>query len=641
MSGPSGPCSDGEPDSRSHRDGHRQFALAVGAIGVVFGDIGTSPIYALRECFAPERGIAVARENVVGIVSLLLWLLTLVVCLKYLGIVLRADNRGEGGILALVSLVSRTLPRDSARRKAFVVALGILGAALLLSDGMITPAISVLSAVEGLALIGPGFGPYIVPISLVVLVALFSVQSRGTGKIGLVFGPVIALWFLAMGVLGVVAIAGEPSILLALDPRSAAGFVVRNPVLCFGVLGSVILALTGAEVLYADLGHFGSKPIRRSWFTLVYPALAINYLGQGAYLIEHPGEVDNLFFRLVPYSSLYTPLVVLATAATIIASQAVISGAFSLMRQCVQLGYWPRITVRHTSSETIGQVYVPVVNHFLLAGTVALVLAFRSSGSLGNAYGIAVSATMLMTSCLMIVLARKAWNVSPLVIAPFAVVFLAIDGALFAANVTKIVSGGWIVVAFAVFLFTLMKTWIDGRELFGKKVEAFRIDLDTFARSLAIEPPPRVQGTAVFLTASPRGVPKALLHNLKHNKVLHERTIVLSIQTTEESRVCLSERATLQSLGPGLWFLVLRFGFSETPDVPKALASVRLPGLEADWSQVTYFIGRESIIVGKRGGMLPWRKRLFSFLFGNAVSPTDFFRLPPDNIIALGSQTEM
>jgi KUP system potassium uptake protein len=634
----------GQPaDHRSgaSRGDHRGLALMVGAIGVVFGDIGTSPIYSLRECFSPLHGIAVSQENIVGVVSLLMWFLTLVVCVKYLGIVLRADNRGEGGILALVSLVSRRLPKGSSRRKAFVVVLGILGAALLLSDGMITPAISVLSAVEGLELISPDFNAYIVPISLVVLVALFSFQSRGTGKIGLVFGPIIALWFLVIGALGVSAVFGDPDILAALNPFAALRFVFRNGALCFGVLGSVILALTGAEVLYADLGHFGSRPIRRSWFFLVYPALILNYLGQGAYLLGHPGEVDNLFFRIVPSTALYTPLVVLATMATIIASQAVISGAFSLMRQCVQLGYWPRILVRHTSSETIGQVYVPMVNRFLLAGTVGLVLAFRSSGRLGNAYGIAVSATMLMTTCLMVVLARRAWHVSPWAIAPIALLFLVIDGSLFLSNVTKVMSGGWIVVAFALVLFMLMKTWIDGRELFGKKVEAFRIDLDAFARSIAAEPPLRVQGTAVFLTASPNGAPKALLHNLKHNKALHQNTVVLSIQTVDEPVVCAADRVSLRSLDCGIWFLVLRFGFSETPDVPRALAAVPFPGFDVDWNRVTYFVGRETIIVGKRGGMLAWRKRIFAFLFGNAVSPTDFFRLPPDNIIALGSQTEM
>jgi KUP system potassium uptake protein len=623
------------------KDPRRSLALAIGAIGVVFGDIGTSPIYSLRECFSPAHGIAVTRENIVGVVSLLLWFLTLVVCVKYLVIVLRADNRGEGGILALVHLVSRYLPKDSKRRKAFVIALGILGAALLLSDGMITPSISVLSAVEGLELIGPDFEPYVVPISLAVLVALFSAQSRGSGRIGAVFGPLIIVWFLVIGALGFSAIFGDPSILAALSPLAAFGFVLRNGRLCFGVLGSVILALTGAEVLYADLGHFGSRAIRRSWFCLVYPALILNYLGQGAYLLGHPDHVDNLFFRLVPFPALYSPFVVLATIATIIASQAVITGAFSLMRQCVQLGYWPRILIKHTSSETIGQVYVPAVNRLLLAGTVGLVLAFRSSGRLSNAYGIAVSATMLMTTCLTMILARKAWRASPWAIAPFALLFIAIDGSLFLSNVAKVMSGGWIVVAFALALFTLMKTWIDGRELFGRKVETFRIDLDSFAESIEAVPPLRVEGMAVFLTASPKGVPKALLHNLKHNKALHETTIVLSIQTVDEPAVADSARASVRDLGAGLWFLVLRFGFSETPDVPRALSSVSIPGLEVDWSRVTYFIGRESIIVGKRGGMMAWRKWLFSFLFGNAVSPTDFFRLPPDNIVALGSQTEL
>ncbi len=616
----------------------RGFALAIAAIGVVFGDIGTSPLYALRECFSPVHGIDAARDNIIGIVSLLIWSMSLVVCVKYLGIVLRADNRGEGGILALVNLVSRLLPKDAAKRKAFMVLLGILGAALLLSDGMITPAISVLSAIEGLEVITPRFSPYIVPLAVLVLIALFPPQSRGTAKIGGIFGPVVSVWFLVMGILGAVSIAGNPGILAALNPLEAVSFIARNGALSFGVFGSVFLAMTGTEVLYADLGHFGKSPIRKAWYVLVYPALLLNYVGQGAFLLDNPTEIDNLFFRLAPSWALY-PLVILATAATIIASQAVITGAFSLARQSVQLGYWPRIQVRHTSDEKIGQVYVPVVNWMLMIGTIGLVLAFKSSGALGNAYGIAVSIDMLMTSCLMIALVRKAGKAKLWAIIPVAAAFLALDAAFFLSNASKVVSGGWIVVVFASALFLLMKTWMDGRRLFGRKVETFRIEPEIFVSSFSLDPALRVPGTAVFLTADPKGIPKALLHNLKHNKVLHEMTIVLSVQTTDRPRVEEAERASVVGHEGGIWHAILRFGYSETPDVPKTMRALPIPGFADDPMKITYFLGRETIVIGARDGMARWRKRLFAFLFGNAVSPTAFFRLPPDRVVEIGSQT--
>ena len=502
-------------------DRNRQLTLAVGAIGVVFGDIGTSPLYALRECFSATHGVRVDADNILGVVSLLIWTLSLIVCVKYLIIVLRADNKGEGGILALVSLVSRYVPKGSKRRAGFLATLGILGAALLYSDGMITPAISVLSSIEGLEVVTPRFVPYIVPLSLLVLVCLFPPQARGTSKVGRVFGPIIAFWFVVIAVLGLSSIMASPGILAALSPLYALRFIVRNGPLTFAILGSVFLAVTGTEVMYADLGHFGRSPIRKSWFFLVYPALLLNYLGQGAFLMIHPDRVENLFFRLAPSWGLL-PLVAIATLATIIASQAVISGAFSLARQSVQLGYWPRIQVRHTSDETIGQVYVPFVNWFLMFGTVGLVLGFKSSGALANAYGIAVSATMFMTSCLMIFLARRMARTSLWIVIPLSLLFLSIDGAFFLSNVTKIVSGGWIVAVFAISLFALMKTWTDGRKLFSTKLEIYRLSPQLFASSIALDPPVRVPGTAIFLTVDPKGVPKALLHNLKHNRVLHE-----------------------------------------------------------------------------------------------------------------------
>jgi KUP system potassium uptake protein len=627
--------------ARGRGRGASQWTLAVGAIGVVFGDIGTSPLYALRECFSPKHGIAVEPDNILGIVSLLIWALSLIVCVKYLGLVLRADNRGEGGILALVSLVSRYLPAGSTRKASFIAGLGILGTALLYSDGMITPAVSVLSAMEGLEVVTPRLSPYVLPLSLIVLVALFPLQSRGTAKVGRVFGPLISIWFIVIGALGASAIVGQPGILAALDPLYALRFIARNGALSFGVLGSVFLAMTGTEVMYADLGHFGRSPIRRSWFCLVYPALLLNYVGQGAFLLGHPEEVDNLFYRLVPAWGLY-PMVALATIATIIASQAVISGAFSVARQSVQLGLWPRIQVRHTSDAKIGQVYVPFVNWMLLIGTVSLVLGFKRSGSLANAYGIAVSATMLITTCLMIFLGRKAAKMKLWLLIPLAALFLAMDLAFFLSNASKVVSGGWIVVVLAAAMFLVTKTWTDGRALFSKEIQVYRLTPELFASSIALDPPVRVPGTAVFLTADPKGVPKALLHNLKHNRVLHERTIVLSVQTTDEPYVDEADRISIEGHQGGIWHVLLSFGFSETPDVPVAMAAVAIPGFDPDPMKITYFLGREAVVVSRqKGGMASWRKRLFTFLFNNAISPTDFFRLPPDRVVEIGAKTEL
>jgi KUP system potassium uptake protein len=623
----------------------RGFALALGAIGVVFGDIGTSPLYALRECFSPRHGISVDPENILGIVSLLVWTLSLIVCVKYLLIVLRADNKGEGGILALVSLVSRCIPKDGKRRAGFVAGLGILGAALLYSDGMITPAVSMLSAIEGLEVVTPRFTPFVLPLAIAILVCLFPLQSRGTARVGRLFGPIISAWFAVIGTLGLVSVLEHPGILGALNPVYAIRFLFREGALSFGVLGSVFLAMTGTEVMYADLGHFGRVPIRRAWFFLVYPALLLNYVGQGAFLLSHPDQIENLFFRIVPEWGLI-PLVVLATMATIIASQAVISGAFSIARQSVQLGLWPRIQVRHTSDAKIGQVYVPFVNWFLMVGTVGLILGFKTSGNLANAYGIAVSVDMLLTSCLMIFLARRAYRASLWIVIPLSILFLAIDGAFFLSNASKLVSGGWIVVAFAAFIFLLMKTWTDGRGLFRKKIQAFRLSPEIFASSIALDPPARVPGTAVFLTVDPKGVPKALLHNLKHNRVLHERTIILSVQTRDEPYVDEAGRIDIVGYEGGIWHVLLHFGFSETPDVPKAIAGLAIPGFEPLESRITYFLGREAIAVDRergrgRGEMMGWRKRLFTFMFNNAVSPADFFRLPPDRVVEIGAKTEL
>jgi KUP system potassium uptake protein len=621
--------------------GKRTFALALGAIGVVFGDIGTSPLYALRECFAPGRGVEASRDNVIGIVSLLIWTLSLIVSVKYLSIVLRADNRGDGGILALVSLVGRNLPKDSKKRAGTVAVLGIIGASLLLSDGMITPAITVLSAVEGLRDVAPSLDRYVVPLALIILVLLFSVQARGTTKVGGLFGPVISLWFVVIGLLGFAAIIRQPAILAALDPFRALEFLFRQSSLAFKVLGSIFLGMTGAEVLYADLGHFGRKPIRQAWFALVYPALILNYVGQGAVLLAHPDEVSNLFYRLVPAWGV-PPLILLATLASIIASQAVISGAFSLARQSVQLGYWPRIQVLHTSSETVGQVYVPLVKWFLLLGTVLLVLGFGESGRLANAYGIAVSADMVITTCLMIYVATRIWKKGLWYLLPLEILFLLIESSFLLSNLGKVASGGWIVVVLAASIFILMKTWMDGRRIFRDKMKNFRLAPEIFAASIKLNPPHRVQGTAVFLTADPTGVPKALLHNLKHNRVLHNRTILLTVQTLEVPRVDEEERYEIEELDAGIWKVVMQFGFSETPDIPRILRGAKIPGFSPDAMDTTFFVGREAIVFSRRmRGMAFARKRLFALMFGNALNATDFFRLPVNRIIELGAQTEL
>ncbi|HNY16682.1 MAG TPA: potassium transporter Kup [Treponemataceae bacterium] len=619
----------------------KDITLMIAAIGIVFGDIGTSPLYALRESFLLGSGSRIDASSVIGIVSLLIWTLTLIVCVKYLGIVLRADNKGEGGILALVSLISRYVPKNHVKRAGFIGVLGIVGAALLYSDGMLTPAVSVLSAIEGLTVVTPNLSRFVIPIALVVLVALFPFQCRGTTKMGRVFGPVLSFWFIVIAFLGLRAIIQHPGILAALNPLEAVSFIAQNGRKSLEVMGTIFLAMTGAEVLYSDLGHFGRTPIRRSWFFLVYPALLLNYAGQGAFLLDHPKEVENLFYRLAPEWAVL-PLVVLATAATIIASQAVITGAFSLARQSVQLGLWPRIQVKHTSDETIGQVYVPIINWFLMIGTIGLVLAFKTSGNLSHAYGIAVSATMIITTCLMLFLARKAAHASWFLVIPFAVVFLVIDGTFFVANCLKVFSGGWVVIALALGMFLLMKTWVDGRRLFGKKMEKFRISPALFIPGLTAHPPLRVPGTAIFLSGDPKGMPKALLHNLKHNKVLHDTTILLSVVTTDEPRVDEAMRFTFEPYGIGIWQATAFFGFSETPDLAKALDHLSIPGFENDPMKITYFLGRDTIALNPAlRGMSHWRKLLFVFMFNNAVSPTDFFRIPPDRVVEIGGKMEL
>lgn len=623
------------------KPGSRKWALTIGAIGVVFGDIGTSPLYALRQSLAPGNGVSPTADNITGVVSLLFWTLTIVVCIKYLVFVLRADNRGEGGILALISLVGGALPKRTGRRAALVGMAGIIGAALLYSDGMLTPAVTVLSALEGLKVITPVFSPWIVPLALFILIALFAFQSGGTGKLGRFYGPILVLWFLTMGVLGAFAIVQAPEILLALNPWMAIRFVVDNAAVTLIVLGAVFLAITGAEVLYADMGHFGKSAIRKAWFFLVYPTLVLNYLGQGAYLIASDGHTDNLFFQIAPEWFRY-PLILLATLASIIASQAVITGAFSLARQSIQLGFWPRMQIKHTSDHTIGQVYVPFINWVLLVGTVFLVLVFRHSDNLTNAYGIAVSADMLITTVLMLYLGRKRWNASWLILIPLGILFLTIDLVFFAANAGKVFQGGWFVVLLALVIFVLMKTWRDGRSMLRQAVDAQVLSLENFISGLGPTPPHRVKRTAVFLAGNPRGVPTALLHNLKHNRVLHELTFIVSVQTLEQPRVPDDQRAEVKDWGLGIWTVILNFGFSELPDVPEALTALKAEGFSFNPHQTTYFLGRESLIVNnRRKGMLSWRKKLFWFMSHNALAATTFFRLPVNQVVEISAQTEI
>jgi KUP system potassium uptake protein len=619
--------------------GRSLLPLVIGAIGVVFGDIGTSPLYALRECFNPERGIALTVPNVLGIVSLLLWTLILTVCLKYLVFVLRADNQGEGGILALVALVSRALRDAPARRLSALVFVGILGASLIYADGVITPAVSILSAIEGLENISPAFKPWIIPLAVVVLLALFPLQSRGTGGIGRLFGPAIILWFLVIGLLGFLAIIRNPAILTALNPAAALGFLLGNPRLGFGVLGAVFLAVTGAEVLYADIGHFGATPIRLAWFGLAFPCLLLNYLGQGAFLLGMPAHYDNLFFQLAP-DWLLLPLVILATAATIIASQAVISGAFSLARQSVQLGYWPRLRIIHTSRDTVGQVYVPLVNWLLAGGTLALILGFRESARLADAYGIAVSATMLLTTGLVLVLARRVWKIHLVLLVVLGLAFATIDLGFFLSNATKLLTGGWIVALISLLLFASMTTWLAGRRILQTRMDRNPLPLGDFLASMAAHPPLRVAGTAVFLSGNPNGTPLALLHNLKHNSVLHRQVVILSVRTVETPKVAPDARLDIEHPGPDVWRIVASFGFSETPDLPAILAGSPIPGLAWNPMDTTWFLGKENLIGGGPARMAGWRKHLFIFMAHNALEASRFYCLPANRFITIGAVSE-
>ncbi|NOY53282.1 MAG: potassium transporter Kup [Deltaproteobacteria bacterium] len=617
----------------------RPVGSIIAALGIVYGDIGTSPLYAMRECFRRKDGIPVNAVNVLGILSLIFWSLVLVISLKYLLFVMKADNKGEGGILALTTLVVK-IRRINPVLFLVLGTLGLFGAALLYGDGMITPAISVLSAIEGLNAATPLLKPFVVPIAIFILIVLFSFQHHGTSGIGSVFGPVMLLWFAVMGFMGLAAILHHPGVMAALNPVYAVEVMSHNGLRAFLVLGTVFLVVTGGEALYADMGHFGKGPIQAGWFAIVFPSLLLNYFGQGALLIGDPGAVDNLFYRLAPAWALY-PLILLATAATVIASQAVISGAFSLTRQAVQLGYFPRLAVLHTSTEQIGQIYVPFINWILMAGTVCLVIGFRHSGNLAAAYGIAVSATMVITTILMFFVARRRWKWRLFAVLPACSVLLCIDAAFFSSNITKVTSGGWVPLLVAAAVFSVMITWRQGRKILKRKLDAVTIPLKDFLEEVSSRRITRVPGTAAFLTGNPVGTPTALVSNFMHNKILHERILILHVTTEEIPYVSPSERLSVRELGNGFFRVTLHYGFSEHPDIPRALGKIDFGTENFSVEDTIFFLGRENLLVTKDETMPVWRKHLFVYLSRSARDATKYFRISPEQVFELGIQMKL
>ncbi len=617
--------------------------LIVGALGVVYGDIGTSPLYTVKQCFEDVR--SVTPGAIFGILSLIAWALFVVVTLKYVIVIMRADNRGEGGILALTALALRATGRGSAGY-GWILAAGLVGASLFYGDGVITPAISVLSAVEGLKVATPLFEAYVLPITIVLLGALFIMQRHGTARVGDFFGPIMVLWFVIIAVLGLIQIVHQPGILRALNPFYGVSFLLADPGRGFVLLGAVVLAVTGAEALYADMGHFGAQPIRRAWLYFVFPALLFNYFGQGALLLgAHSAEaiqrvLDNPFYRLAPDWALY-PLVILASAATVIASQAVISGAFSMTRQAVQLGYLPRLEVRHTSEQEIGQIYVPRVNLFLLIAVVGLVLGFRTSDNLGAAYGIAVTGTMSITTVLAFVYMYGVRRWHPGAAALMFGFFLAVDLAFFGANMLKIEEGGWFPLVVAAVVYIVMITWRSGRQVLVRERERDALPLETFIATLRPDRPPRVPGTAVFMTGNITIVPNALLHNLKHNKVLHERVVLMTVHTEDFPHVGDEQRLEIRHLEQNIHTITLHYGFMDQPNIPRGLAQCRAMQFHFNLLETSFFVGREKIVTGKRTQLWRWRKRLFIFMSNTMLDATEFFRIPTNRVIELGGQIEI
>ncbi len=613
--------------------------LVIGAIGVVYGDIGTSPLYTLRTAFTGHHGISLSEANVMGLLSVIFWALVVVVTLKYVTLIMRADNRGEGGILALTALVSRGI-EDRERLRWWLVGFGIFGAAMFYGDGMITPSITVLGAVEGLEVIAPALHPFIVPVSIVIVVALFAIQKHGTGSIGMVFGPVMCTWFVVLAALGGMQIARNPGVLRALDPSFAVAFLGENPGSAFIALGAVVLAVTGTEALYADMGHFGKSPIRRAWLCFVMPALVVNYFGQGALIIASPEAIKNPFYLLAPNWAL-VPLLLLATAAAIIASQAVISGAFSLTRAAIQMGYCPRLSIEHTSAKQIGQIYIPFINWTLLVAVVLLIAGFRNSDNLAGAYGIAVTMAMLIDSILIFVVMRRLWNWPKWLAFAVAAPLALIDLMFLASNGLKIPDGGWFPLVAGGAIFTLLVTWKRGRIVLMERLSADALPLDLFIQSIEVAPPVRVPGTAVFLNSRANTVPHALLHNLKHNKVLHERVVFLTVVTRDIPQVPDDERVEVKPVGGDFYQLLAYYGFKEDPDIPTLLQETERFGLTFDMMETSFFVSRETLIPSVAPGMALWRDRLFAWMSRNAVKASDFFRVPTNRVVELGTQVEL
>ncbi len=611
--------------------------LALGSLGIVYGDIGTSPLYAIRECFHGLHAIALTPGNIYGVLSLVFWSMTVVVCVKYVVFVMRADNQCMGGIFALLALIPSSGKHISPRLYWAVGLMAMFGASLLYGDAVITPAISVLSAIEGLEVATEAAKPLVLPLTCTTLLLLFLIQKRGTGDIGSVFGPIMVVWFLTIATLGALAIIERPDILRAINPLYAVEFFIVNRLEGMVVLGSVVLCITGGEALYADMGHFGRNPIRLSWLGMAFPALPLNSFGQGALLLSNPQFSFNPFYGLVPRPMLY-PMVLLATFATIIASQAMISGIFSITQQAIQLGFLPRMRIVHTSSETQGQIYIPEVNAIMMVACIGLVLAFKKSSGLAGAYGIAVTADMAFTSLLYFFVITSAWRWPLWKAIPLVALFLAFDLSYFSANLLKIFDGGWVTLTIAAVVATAMKTWKDGRAELGKRMLSTRFPVSLFLEDVARQNPHRVRGTAVFMSVSPVGIPSSLLHNLKHNQVLHETVILLSIRWVDVPTVPDEEKLKIEELGQGFYRIVALYGFMEKPDVPKIMSLASARGVSTDPATTTFYLSRESLLIGPEPNMMRWRKALFSFMSKNAGSPTAYFDVPPDRVVELGVQ---
>ncbi len=624
-----------EPAEQQHSRRYL-FTLSLGALGVVFGDIGTSPLYAFRECFAPEHHLAPKPENILGILSLIFWSLVIVISVKYLVFVMRADNRGEGGILSLMSLVRAR----RSKRRTFLLAIGLFGSALLYGDSIITPAISVLSAIEGIEVVTPVLHPYVIPLTIVVLVALFAVQRFGTAKVGAMFGPVMLVWFTTIAGLGLWHILREPSVLAAILPTYAVYFFVHNGLTGFLVLGAVFLVVTGGEALYADMGHFGAKPIRLVWFSFVFPALLLNYFGQGAFLLHTPAGTKNPFFLMAPEWARY-PLIALATVAASIASQAVISGAYSLTRQATQLGFLPRIRIRHTSAREIGQIYISSVNWILMFAAIGLVLIFRQSTNLAAAYGVAVTSTMLVTTILLSVVERERWKWAWSAVLSFTIPIAIVDSAFLASNLVKVPDGGWFPLAVGVFVYLMNTTWRLGRKILSERLSAQSMSIDDFLGQLANNKIPRVPGTAIFMSRHPEGVPTTLLHNIKHNKIVHKRVVLMTIETEDRSHLDEKERYEWEDLGHGVYRIVLHFGYMEDPNVPEVLERLSPILIPFNPMSTSYFLGRETLIPTEHPGMAIWREHIFAWMTRNSSSASVFFNLPANQVIELGAQVEL